>query len=499
VSDSRPFGRSGVTVGGDRNVIEELYGAQEAPRASAQRRVAKRSGSAEPPAFHDPEPCPEPVNGSRLVDLLTGFVTRYAVLPTGAALVLVLWAIATWLSDVFDAFPYLAITSPQQRCGKSRILELLEYLCRRTLLAANISAAALFRVVQEMRPTLLIDEAQQLRNRDENSAAIHDLLCSGYRRGAFAIRMGGPHNDELRRFSVFCPKAIALIGRMTPILMDRSIEIRMRRRTKTERIDRFRFARGAMESEPLRSQIVRWAADHLDEISEAYLALQLPEWLEDREAELWSPLLAVASVAIPDRIGEVENIALGMAGAKAAADDSIGVRLLADLRVILEGQDFTPTREIVDALSAIEDAPWCEYRAGKPITAKGLADLLKPFGIEPEKRRHEGQAGVRGYSRHAFGDAWERYLHSSQAFNPPQAPQPLQDKGLLTISEAPQNPPVADGESAGNASGTRFVAGVADQTASKGVRHDDEAPEDPLVAHAHKTFGADGEGKGRGT
>jgi hypothetical protein len=411
------------------------------------------------------------------------------------ALVLALWAIATWLMDVFETFPALALTSPQMRCGKTRILELLECVCQRPLRAANISEAALFRVVEQEQPTLLIDEQQQLRTRDERSAAVHDLLCAGYRRGGFAIRMGGPHRDEYQRFSVFSPKAIALIGKMTDVLMDRSIEVPMRRRTKAEKIHRFIFARAYAEADPFRRQLLRWATDHRDGVREAYFTLPLPEWLEDREAELWSPPLAVARAAIPDRIGEVESIAQVMVRAKAAADDSIGERLLADLHGIFEGYDFLPTQKILEQLHAIEGALWAEYRTGKPITARGLADLLKPFGIESEKRRHQGQAGLRGYSREAFRDAWERYLPPTLQPKAPQAPQPLQDKGLLTISEAPQTDFVADGKSSGNTSRTSLVADVADCSVGGGAKADGEAAEDPLAAYARRVLGADVEGE----
>ncbi|HKV44730.1 MAG TPA: DUF3631 domain-containing protein [bacterium] len=432
---------------------------KEAP--SAPMHVA--NGTAKPDvSMPDPTPWPTPVDGPGLVEAVVEFFTRYVVLPAGAPLVVALWAIATWLADDFDAFPYLAVTSPQKRCGKTRVLELLERVCRRSLSTTNISEAALFRVIDQVRPTLLIDEAQYLRTRDERCAALHDLLCAGIRRGNTSIRMGGPHRDEVRRFSVFCPKAIALIGKMTDILMDRAIAVTMRRRTPREHIERFFFARAASESEPLRQRAVRWAADHHDEIRAAYVTAPLPEGVEDREAELWAPLLAVARVALPAHIDEVESLAKGAANAKAVADDAIGVRLLADLLEIFDDHLFLPTKEIIDALVAMEDAAWPEYRGGKPITPRGLAALLKPFGIDPEKARHEGQAGVRGYWRRAFHDAWERYIPPSLASDPPQGPHPLQDKGYSAFDDPPRPPSVADAQTRAHASGTSPVADVAD-------------------------------------
>ncbi len=438
-------------------------------------------------AASDPVPWPDAVDGGRLVEIVAAFFTRYAVLPTGAAVVLALWTIATWSIDVFDAFPYLAATSPQKRCGKTRLIELLMLVVKRALALAGISEAALFRVIEKERPTLLIDEAQHLRSRDERSAALHDLLCAGTRRPtAYVCRIGGRHRDELQRFSVFCPKAIALIGKLTDVLTDRAIEVPMRRRKSGERVARFFFAQASAESEPVRRQIARWAADHQDEVREAYLGSPLPDWLEDREAELWAPLLAVARVAIAERVVDVEKIVKKMSSAKAETDDSIGVRLLADVRIILDGQEFLPTKDIVAALVAIEDAPWSEYRAGKPIAAKGLADLLKPFGIEPGKARYEGQAGVRGYFRQAFQDAWERYLPTNPPDRPqaPQPPQPLQDKGQSGIPDMPPSPSVADSEMPEDASMTRVVARVAGSNPPGGNEADleDRVEADPAGA-----------------
>jgi Protein of unknown function (DUF3631) len=194
----------------------------------------------------------------------------------------------------------------------------------------------------------------------------------------------------------------------------------------------------------------------------------LPEWLEDREAELWAPIITLGRMVAPSRMTEIEHVARTLSGAKAEDDDSIGIRALADLRTVLDGADFMPTQQIIDALVAIEDAPWSEYRAGRTLTPRGLAELLKPFGIEPKQSRHEGKAGVRGYHRQAFLDDWERYLLPISTSDPLQVLQPVQDKGQRAIDDPLQTPLVADAEIAGNASGTRLVADVADERPEEG-------------------------------
>lgn len=53
----------------------------------------------------------------------------------------------------------LAFTSPTQRCEKTTMLELVGAVSLPVLLAGSISPAALFRVIEDQKPTLLIDEA----------------------------------------------------------------------------------------------------------------------------------------------------------------------------------------------------------------------------------------------------------------------------------------------------------------------------------------------------
>src|SRR5487761_1780634 len=57
------------------------------------------------------------------------FIRRFCILPDAAYLPLSTWAVATHLPGAFDAFPYVALLSPVKRCGKTRVLEVLELLC----------------------------------------------------------------------------------------------------------------------------------------------------------------------------------------------------------------------------------------------------------------------------------------------------------------------------------------------------------------------------------
>ena len=54
--------------------------------------------------------------------------------------------------------PYIYISSTGPACGKSLLLDLLSNLCHRSRKTGSMSAAAMFRIIEDMQPTLMVDE-----------------------------------------------------------------------------------------------------------------------------------------------------------------------------------------------------------------------------------------------------------------------------------------------------------------------------------------------------
>lgn len=86
------------------------------------------------------------------------------------------------------------------------------------------------------------------------------------------------------------------------------------------------------------------------------------------------------------------------------------VQLLADLQDIFGGDNHASTETLLSKLNAMSDRPWPESSRGKPLTARGLARLLKPFGILSKTVRLSSTDTVKGYERKDFLDAFARYL-----------------------------------------------------------------------------------------
>ncbi len=81
---------------------------------------------------------------------------------------------------------YIGVESPEKRCGKTTLLTVLCELVNRPVVASNISSPAFFRVIEEKKPTLLIDEADTVLHRNKELKGILNAGCA--RKTGYVIR-----------------------------------------------------------------------------------------------------------------------------------------------------------------------------------------------------------------------------------------------------------------------------------------------------------------------
>ena len=281
----------------------------------------------------DDEPWPHPVNGADLLDELGTLIEQFLIVPEGAATAVPLWIVHTHLMDCWDVSPILAVTSPTKQCGKTTLLELLSGISARGLPSSNVTAAAIFRTVDKYKPTLILDEADTWMTLSDE---LRGILNSGHKRSGAWITRNVGDNHEPKLFSTWAAKALALIrsGRAPDTVMDRSIQIRMRRRTRAERVKRLRERRLRTLCEPLRRKCARWAADHRGSLAVA--DPNLPDVLTDRQQDNWAPLVAIADEAGGAWPEAARKACLILSGAQPDQDDQIGVELLADIRTVFD-------------------------------------------------------------------------------------------------------------------------------------------------------------------
>jgi Protein of unknown function (DUF3631) len=338
---------------------------------------------------------------------LQRFLRRYVVMSDAQADATTLWIAHTHAIDAAEATPYLAVTSAEKRSGKTRLREALELLVHEPLSTSNISDAALFRAVEKLNPTLLLDEADAVFKARERED-LRGMLNAGYRRGAVAYRMGGANKATLESFPVFCAKGFFGIGDFLPdTLVDRAIPIRLQRRTSDEPVERFRRRDAEAEGYTLRDRVADWLEPQVDELQ--WARPHLPDELDDRASDSWEPLFAIADLAGGEWPARARGAALTLFPDQ-REDDSMTARLLADIHTVFEanGAERFKTGELIERLCEIEESPWGDWY-GKTITAHGLSKLLKPHRIKTMPVWTEGRT-VRGYKAEQFEEAWFRVL-----------------------------------------------------------------------------------------
>jgi Protein of unknown function (DUF3631) len=342
------------------------------------------------------------------LDETARFVRRFVVISETQAHTLALWAAHTHAVEAAETTPYLAVTSAVKRSGKTRLREVLGLVVHEPLSASNISDAALFRAVEKLSPTLLLDEADAIFKARERED-LRGMLNAGYRRGAVAYRMGGANKTTLESFPVFCAKGFFGIGDFLPdTLGDRAIHVRLERRLRGESVERFREREAAPEGLELRDRLADWLTPQVDELHRARPTL--PDELDDRAQDSWEPLLAIADLVGGDWPERARRAALELSTGDEREDDSLMAQLLADIRSVfnLYGHSRLKTADLLAQLHAIEESPWADCY-GKPLSAHGLSRLLKPCRIKTMPVKVEGET-VRGYKIEQFVDAFDRVL-----------------------------------------------------------------------------------------
>lgn len=356
-----------------------------------------------------PEPWPEPVDGTELIVSLRQVFTRHLSLSDGVAELLPYWVLHTYNPELFYFTPRLCIYSPVPRCGKSQLLQLLEMTSFQPLNVSNITSAGIFRAIDALHPTMLIDEADTYMN---GNSEIRGVINAGFKRGGNIMRNVETKGNYIpRQFNCFAPMAIAGIGMRDDTIMDRSIVVVMRRRKLVECIEKLRP--GALEphTEQLRAKCMRFMADNAAAI--AQIVPQMPQFLNDRAADIWEPLFSIAMAISPDHVSELTYAAARLAPPTDNDDaETRAIQLLADIHHAFAEMDcdFIATEVLLRHLYRLENRPWGEKQYGQiALNSIKLAAMLRDFQIRPVQVR-QGKQIQRGYELAAFADAFDRYL-----------------------------------------------------------------------------------------
>jgi len=318
-----------------------------------------------------------------------------------------LWTIGTYFHHLFNAYPYRYVGGVK-RTGKSKDLTLHNCLAFNAVFSNNMSTSSIYRLIQNAKSTLLIDETEKLKNPDR-AQDFRSILLAGYKRGEKVYRVEKNRKEQLvpESFEVYSPKALANISGIEDVLEDRCKVSFLRRSINRAVADR-EIDINDRRWPQLRCELYRLYLDHwcevqsnyrkLCELSETHKLLDLLgaytadaneelRLLTARELELWKPIFALAmfferrspssslfksmvTLAIEDtRQKQIENLT--------ETGEALLVQALLE---IVKSEDWYPVKDMKIAITGKldEEAKW--------LTSEWLGRALRRLGFR-EKRR----------------------------------------------------------------------------------------------------------------
>lgn len=384
---------------------------------------------------HQPTNADHPHDGAAILDALHACLTKYVILPSPEAVdAVALWITASHAQPAWAHAARLVIRAPEKRCGKSRLLDVVEATCYAPLITVNASPAAVYRAIgTDDPPTLLVDEADTIFGAAaDGNEDLRGLLNAGHQRNRPAIRWDAAA-QKVEKIPTFSMAALAGIGAMPDTIEDRAVVVRMRRRAPGETVAPYRHRRDSPALRALARQLTAWLRVNLRDLETAEPAMPV----EDRAADTWEPLVAVADLAgdtWPQRARQACETLTADRDGNAVPSDRI--RLLADCRAVFrsinavdnQGRPAIPSSVLLNKLRTDPEAPWAEYgKAGTGLTAMKLGQLLAEYEIRSANIRFGSPYGqVKGYYQADFTDAWNRYCPAPNPAPPSQPSQPSQ-------------------------------------------------------------------------
>ena len=251
----------------------------------------------------------EDEKNSDIIDDISSFIKQYIFIEDKRLYtVLSLFTILSYSIRLFDRIPYLHIRG-HKGSGKTTLVLVLKSMMYNPYLFTNMTAATMFRLIEQVRPTLFIDEVENLESSGSTNKPIFQILNSGYQKDGKVPRMQA---GRIKEFSTFCMKIIAGIESIHPTTEDRCIGLNMKQinATSAKLITSF-DDKNEVNQKLLLIKLLR--ALHQKQ-KELLTIISTPESLitsdsiYGREYDKWFPLMALAKVFSSEEINYLEIV-----------------------------------------------------------------------------------------------------------------------------------------------------------------------------------------------
>jgi hypothetical protein len=344
------------------------------------------------------EPWPELVDTAELLAEIEMKFRQYVVVSDAIAVATALWVPFTYIIEIAVHAPKLLFHFPEKDAGKSTALGVLRGLVQRPYSAVEATGAAVYRIVDRLRPTLLLDEADNLFQR--NTMLAHIINASWTNSGEKIPRVGP--GGVVVEYDPYGTQAIAMKGlNMPDMTLSRCIPCMIWPKLPTEVVEDFNYVDDE-EFRTIRRKLARWTVDNAAALRDAN-----PEsapGFNNRIKMNWRTLLAIADLAGGDWPKRARAAALEL-NKEDSSEPTDGIKALAAMEQLFRGCEKITSAEVCRALTADPTSEWCNFRGKGPISQTQFAALLKPYQIRPVKL-----SSLNGYRREQFKTAFARLL-----------------------------------------------------------------------------------------
>jgi hypothetical protein len=340
---------------------------------------------------------------------------------------LAVWAAGTYLFPAFATFPYIHLAG-EKGSAKTKVLGGLQCVAFNALPIVDPTPAVLFRMVDSLRPTLLIDEAERMNSQEAQE--IRGIINAGYKRDAYVSRCEG-ESHRLRFFDTYCPKAIAAIRGLGAVLEDRCVTLVMSKPPVED--PRQNMVVNSVDSEwqVIRDGFYRLPFTYVQRLFNEPAACLFPSWLRARDRELWGPLLRLASIIDQESGLNVSEDLLSLAK-ESIKDKGLSFEseaILGRLESLLGDRD-TLQLHPVDLVSGLQDA-----LNRKNVSPEWVAARLRSLGFKKAIPPRDAIGVIYGVTREKIEDLRRRYtpleqpthLHTGQ----PTLTKDVENRGIF--------------------------------------------------------------------
>jgi len=295
-----------------------------------------------------------------------------------------LWCIGTYFFPLFNAYPYVYVGGISAS-GKTKLLAVCSCFSFNAIFSANMSTACIYRLIQNSRCALFIDETEQLSS-GFRVTDFRNILLSGYKKGMHTYRNRKTKDDDFvpESFEVYGPKMLANIEQLEDVLESRCISIIMSRGTNRAITDKEVDINDAHWQET-RDLLYPFIMKNWKAIKQTYLEIQNDTTLSNRNWELWKPILALAKFFDSnDLLNNMKKLAVEKTLESKRDDSETDEYVLVETLLSLVANDgyYSLTQIIRGMLDHLEQGNW--------LSARTVGRLLRRLGFSARRRVRTG-------------------------------------------------------------------------------------------------------------